>query len=129
LAQIAQRNHGLGEVEGGRIVQADQLAQFRKPNALAVTRNFLEDRKGAAQRLHADALTVVGVIIDVASGRRQEPGDGGLARSGRLLIGLWFGTRSHASSLHATVAKLYQASRIHEQRRPLLARRAYHNIN
>ena len=54
LAHIAQRNHGLGEMERGGIVQADQLAQFGKPDAFAVARDLFEDRKGAAERLDAD---------------------------------------------------------------------------
>ena len=68
LAQIAQRHHGLGEMEGGGIVQADQLAQFGKPDAFAVTRDLFEDRKGAAERLHADPLPVVGVVVDIGCG-------------------------------------------------------------
>jgi len=46
-------------------VQADQLAQFRSPSPRDDAQPA-RDRKGAAERLHADALTVVGVVIDVA---------------------------------------------------------------
>ena len=96
LAQIAQRHHGLGEVEGGGIVQPDQLAEFGQPNALAVMGDLLEDREGAAERLHPDPLAVVGVVIDIVVRRRlHQLGDDGLAGRGRLLSGLWLGTRSH----------------------------------
>ena len=54
LAQVAERHHGLGEMERGGIVQADQLAQVGEPDAVAVARDLLEDRKGAAERLDAD---------------------------------------------------------------------------
>mgnify|MGYP003694362883 CR=1 FL=1 len=53
---IAERDQRLGEVEGGGIVQAHQLAEVRKPDAFAVTRDFLENRKRAPERLHAAAL-------------------------------------------------------------------------
>ena len=112
LAQIAQRHHGLGEVEGGGIVQADQLAQFRKPDALAVTRDLLEDRKGAAERLHADPLPVVGVVVDIVVLRRlHQLGDGGLARSwpaSQLVFCLVRGPTG--LSLHATKPNLLTLS-------------------
>ena len=85
----------LRKVERGGIVQADQLAQFRQSDAFAVTRDLLEDRKGAAERLDADPLPVVGVVVDIVLRRLHQLGDGGLARTGRLLGGLLLGTRSH----------------------------------
>ena len=117
-------------------MQADQLAQFRKPDAFAVTRDLLEDREGAAERLDADPLPIIGVVVDIGLRRLHQPGDRGLAWTGRLLAGLWFGTRSHGSGLHADDAELYQAvlgSEQHGHRIMRLRRgchvRAYHNIN
>ena len=75
-------------------MQADQLAQFRKSDPFAVARDLLEDRKGAAERLDADALPVVGVVVDIALRRRYQPGDSGLARP-PASRGLWLGARSH----------------------------------
>ena len=49
LADVAERDHRLGEMEGCGIVQADQLAQVGKANALAVTRDFFQDRKTRAR--------------------------------------------------------------------------------
>ncbi len=46
-------------------MQADQLAQFGEPDAFAVTRDLFEDREGAAERLDADPLPVVGVVVDI----------------------------------------------------------------
>jgi hypothetical protein len=58
--------------------------------------DLFEDREGAAERLHPDPLPVVGVVVDIVVRRRlHQLGDGGLARSGRLLSGLLFDTRTH----------------------------------
>ena len=81
-------------------MQADQLAEFGKPDALSVARDFLEDRKRPAQRLHAAALPLLGVIVNGGRTRLHQPGDRGLAWSGGLLAGLQFGSRFHVSSLH-----------------------------
>jgi hypothetical protein len=48
----------------------------------SVPRDLFEDRKGAAERLDADPLPIIGVVVDVAWGGTS--GDGGLARTGRL---------------------------------------------
>ena len=110
LAQIAQRHQRLGEMERGGIVQADELAQIRKPDAFAVPRDLFEDRKGAAERLDAAALPVFGVVVDIALRRLHQPGDRGLAQACRLFAGLWLWCAiSQALSLHGTVAELYQA--------------------
>src|SRR6202035_3579115 len=90
-------HHRLGQMKGGGVVQADQLAQIRKPDPFAVPRDFLENGKGAAERLHADPLPVVGVVVDIARQWRYQPGDGDLARARRLLGSLWLGARSHGN--------------------------------
>src|SRR5882672_64751 len=109
LTQIAQRHHGLRQMERGGIVQVDQLAEVRQPDALAVPRDLFEDRKGAAERLDADPLPIVGVVVDIALRRRYQLGDGGLARTGRLLTGLLLGTRTHRVKSPREADELYQA--------------------
>ena len=52
------------------VVQADEPAQIGKPDPFAMTRDLFEDRKGAAERLDADPLPVVGVVVDVVLRRR-----------------------------------------------------------
>ena len=69
-------------------MQADQLAEVCEPNAFAVTRDLFEDREGAAERLDTDPLAVVGVVVDIGLRWLHQPGDGGFARTGRLLAGL-----------------------------------------
>src|SRR5229473_8717497 len=90
-------------MEGGGVMQVDQLAQVCEPDTFAVTRVLFENGEGAAERLNADPLAIVGVVVDIALRRLHQLGDGGLARAGRLLTGLLLGTRSHRISLHATV--------------------------
>ena len=100
LPHVAQRDHRFGEMERGGIVQADELAEFGKPNALAVTRDFLEDRKRAPERLHAAALAVLGVVVDVGRARLHQPCDRRLAWRGGLVARLRLGSRFHGSGLH-----------------------------
>src|SRR5256885_10141072 len=78
-------------------MQADQLAEFGKPDPFAMARDLLEDRKGAAERLHAAALAILGVVVDVWLARFDQPGDRGLARLSRLLARLRLGARLHES--------------------------------
>jgi hypothetical protein len=66
-----------------------------------VARDFLQNRKGAAERLDADPLPLVGFVVDVCLPRRHQFGDRRLAR-GLLLTGRLLGTRSHRMNLHAT---------------------------
>ena len=102
LPHIAERDHRLGEMEGGGIVQADELAEFGEPDALAVTRDFLEDRKRAPERLHAAALAVLGVVVDVGRARLHQPRDRRLAWSGGLVArsSAWFAiSRNQVSTM------------------------------
>ena len=92
-------------------MQVHQLAEVGEANTFAVTRDLLEDGEGAAERLDADPLAVIGVVVDVGLRRLHQLGDGGLARTGRLLAGLWCCTRSHRISLHATVPNCIRPSR------------------
>src|ERR1700722_17254456 len=85
-------------MKGGGIVQANQLAQIRKPNPFAVMRDLFQDGEGAAERLHAGALPVFGVVIDIALRRRHQFCDRGPAWNGRFLGGLLFGSWSHGGS-------------------------------
>ena len=84
-------------------MQADQLAEVGKPDAVAVPRHLFKNCEGATERLNADPLPVVGVVVDIGLRRLHQLGDRGLARSGLLLNGLLLGTRCHESHLHATV--------------------------
>ena len=68
--------------------------QIRQPDAFTVTRDLFENRKGAAKRLDADPLAVVGVVVDIARRRLHQLGNRCLARTGRLLGRPLFGTRS-----------------------------------
>src|SRR5262245_173184 len=82
-------------MKGRRVVQADQLAQFRKPDSLAMARHFFEDREGATERLNAaGALLVVGVIVAIDFGSRDQLGYCGLARACGLFACAGLGTRS-----------------------------------
>src|SRR5262249_46586577 len=93
LADVAERNQRLGEMERGRRVQADPLAQLGEADAVAVARDLLEDAEGTAERLHADALAILGVVVDIGSRCLDQPGD--LGPGGRLVGGLGLGSRSH----------------------------------
>ncbi len=53
-------------MEGGGIVQADALAQFGKPDAVAVARDLFYDREGATDRLHAAARLPGALVAEVA---------------------------------------------------------------
>ena len=55
------------------------LLRSAKPNAFAVARDFLEDRKRAAQRLHAAARALLGLVVDVGLARWHQPCDRDLA--------------------------------------------------
>ena len=70
LADIAKRYHRLDEMERSGIVQADPLAQIRQADPVPVARDLFQDREGAAERLDADALPVLGVIVDVLKANR-----------------------------------------------------------
>ena len=76
-------------MEGGGVVQADQLAQVGEPDAFAVARDLLEDGEGATELLHADALAILGVVVDIGLRRLDQPGDGW------FLNRLSFRARSH----------------------------------
>ena len=97
-------------------MQADQLAEIGQPDAITVTRHLFEDREGAPERLNADPLPVVGIVVDVGLRRLHQLGDRGLARSGLLLNGLLSGTRCHESQPPRDGAALYQAIGTTEQR-------------
>jgi len=76
-------------------VQPDQLAEFGQPNALAVMGDLFEDREGAASDCTPTRWRSSGIVVDIVVRRRlHQLGDGGLARSGRLLSGLLFDTRT-----------------------------------
>jgi hypothetical protein len=76
-------------------VQPDQLAQVGETNAFAVARNFLEDRKGATERLYADPLPVLGIVVDVGLQGFYEPCDRRFCWCGRLFRNFGLGSRSH----------------------------------
>jgi hypothetical protein len=50
-------------MKGRRVVQSDALTQFGKPDAFAMMGDFLEDGESAAERLDADALPVLRIIV------------------------------------------------------------------
>src|ERR1035437_2195014 len=79
-------------MEGGGIVQADALAQFGKPDAVAVARDLFDDREGAADRLHAAARRLGALGAEVA-----ERGNAGPRWSAAR--GLLFGSRGHLNCL------------------------------
>jgi hypothetical protein len=62
-------------VEGGRIVQPHQLAEIGETNAFAVTGDFLQNGKRAAQRLHAAAGALLGLVVDIGFAGRHQLGD------------------------------------------------------
>src|SRR5262249_16614731 len=66
-------------------VQADLLAQLGEADAVAVARDLFEDRKSAAERLHADALRALDIAVAIGTRGRDQ------AR--RLGRSLWFGPR------------------------------------
>ena len=70
-------------MERGRVVQADLLAQVGKADPVAVARDLLQDCEGASERLHADALAVLGLVVDVGL-RGHQPGDLRLVGAGRF---------------------------------------------
>ena len=109
LPHVAQRDHRLREVERGGVVQADELAEFGKTNALAVPRDLLEDRKRAAERLHAAALAVLGVVVDVGRARLHQPRNRRLAWTWRASrsASAWFAISRIGSPRGR--AELYQA--------------------
>src|ERR1035438_6926763 len=111
LPEIAERNHGFGEMEGGGIVQSDQLAQFGKTDAFAMTGDLLEDGERATERLYSAALPILRLVIDIGLARRDQPRDRRLAWTGRLVACLHFGARFHGISLHADGVEFYQAVR------------------
>ena len=41
-----------------------------------MARDLLEDGEGAAERLYADALAILGVVVDIGLRRLDQPGDG-----------------------------------------------------
>jgi hypothetical protein len=93
LPDVAERHHGLDQMERGRVVQADPLAQFREADAFAMARDLLQNAEGTAERLHTDPLPVLGVIVDVAG--CDQPGDACIGR--RLCL------RLHPFSPYVTV--------------------------
>jgi hypothetical protein len=92
-------------------VQADQFAQLGEPDTLAVTRDLLEDREGAAKRLDAHPLPVVGVVVDIVLDGLHQLGDSGLAQTRRLVACLLFFARSHRDGSPGGGTELYQAAR------------------
>ena len=80
-------------------MQADPLAEFGQANAFAVTGDLFQNRKGAAERLHAAALAVLSVVVDIRLARWHEAGDRGLARGSGLFARLRLGARFHDSGL------------------------------
>src|SRR5882757_6247207 len=111
-------------------MQAHQLAEFGEPDALAVTRDFFQDRERTPERLHAAALAVLGVVVDVGLSRLHQAGDRRLAWTGRLVAGLQLGARCHGiSSPHG---REFYSHRPRPSMRDALLRaawRAYHNSN
>src|SRR5262249_24134808 len=110
LADIAERDHGLGEMEGGGIVQADTLGEVSKADALAVPRDLLEDGKGTAERLHAAARALFRLIVDGRLVRLHQPGNCRLAWRGRLFGGLLaglFAALGPGARFHAVPLRLW----------------------
>ncbi len=89
------------------------LLKIGEPDAVAVARDLFEDREGAAERLDADALPVVGVVVDVVGKgpRRGKPGDLGLRRRRHAGLGGSFdlgaavstGRPPNGVALHTTI--------------------------
>jgi hypothetical protein len=92
LPHIAERHHRLDQMEGRGIVQADALAQLGKADAVAVPGDFLDDGKGAADRLHAAGRARGGVFAGLMDG-----GDAGRRRAAGC--GFAFGCCGHRTSL------------------------------
>src|SRR5882724_11455528 len=90
-------------------MQADQLAEVRKADAFAVTGDFLDDRKGAAQRLHAAARALLGLVVDIGLARLHQLRDRDLAWRGLLVARLQLGARFHGISSPDGRGELYQA--------------------
>ena len=126
LADIAERHHGLGEMERGGVVQADQLAEIGKPDAFAVTRDLFEDRKRAAERLHADPLPVLGVVVDIGLLGCTSRAIAVLRGACRLVAGLRLGARFHGIKSPRDGAEPYQPVFANDQ---IDAATAYHNSN
>src|SRR6266581_4247642 len=91
LPNVAERHQRLGEVEGGRVVQAEALAQISEPDAVAIARNLLEDGEGATERLHPDALPVRRIVIDIGGQRPRRRSDLWGRRNDRLATRLGLG--------------------------------------
>src|SRR5262245_15174060 len=99
----------------GRIVQADALAQLGETDAVPVARNLLENSERAAEPLPADALPVLGVVVDV--GPRWLDQSRNLGPDNRLLGGSGLGTRSHRRASHRRSRLLRPMS--HRRRREM----------
>src|SRR4029453_18017789 len=112
LPDVAERNHRLGEMEGGRVVQADALAEVGKADAFAMARDLFQDGKGAAERLHAAAGAFPGLIVDGRLVRPHQPRNRRLAWRDRLfadllaglLVRLGLGARFHSVPLRPNAA-------------------------
>ena len=65
LPHVAQRHHGLDQVERRAVVQPDPLAQLGQADAVAAARDLFQDGKRASDRLHAAAARLVGQFVDM----------------------------------------------------------------
>ena len=115
LPDIAERHHGLGEMKRRGIVQADEPAQIGKPDPVAMPRHRFENAESAAERLDADALPVLDVLVG-GPGRRDQPG--GFRPGGAMLQAFDFGGGFDAW------CRTWHSSGPSKGRR-----RLYHNIN
>jgi hypothetical protein len=69
-------------MEGRAVVQANPLAEIGETNAIAVSRNFLENGKGAPDRLDAPAAgAILHVFVDIGEAALNDPWDRGIGSS------------------------------------------------
>ena len=113
-------------------MQANALAEVGKADALAMPRDLFEDCKSAAERLDADPLPVIGVVVDIACAGCTSLAMAALRRVAglSLLFGLVRGLTG--SSLHALPLRncIRRSERLHSAMpAPAAGFGTYHDIN
>src|SRR5262245_31196364 len=79
LSHVAERHHGLYEMESRRVVQSNALAQFGQADAVAVPRDFFHDCESSRERLDADPLVPTYAANRSDAGRTSCPIRGSLS--------------------------------------------------
>ena len=95
-----------------------------------MTRDFFEDRKGPSERLDADALAIVGVVVDV--GLRDGTSRAIVVLRGLAGLSLVFGlVRDFTESgLHMRRRRIYRPPANQQRHAPMQGHHSlYHNIN